>query len=211
MQHVLNRGNGRMKLFHKPQDYQSFVDLLGEALDHVPGMRLLAWCLMPNHWHMALWPREDEDLSAFMRWLCNTHVRRWHQHWHSVGRGHIYQGRFKSFLVQDDMHYLVLMRYIESNPCRAKLVEQAQAWPWSSLAIQSTSEGRPLVSQGPLDRPRRWLALVNEPLGEEILEPIRASVKRGRPYGDDEWVQRMADRFGLAFTLRQRGRPRKGN
>jgi putative transposase len=209
VQHVLNRGNGRMKLFHKPQDYQSFVDLLGEALDRVPGMRLLAWCLMPNHWHMALWPREDPDLSDFMRWLSNTHVRRWHQHWHSVGQGHIYQGRFKSFLVQDDVHYLTLLRYIESNPCRAGLVKETQAWLWSSLGTQSTSEGRSLMSAGPLDRPRRWLALVNEPLGKEVIEPIRASVNRGKPYGDEDWAQRMADRYGLGFTLRQRGRPRK--
>ncbi len=209
VQHVLNRGNGRMKLFHKPADYQAFVDLMGEALDRVKGMRLLGWCLMPNHWHLALWPREDEDLSAFMRWLSNTHVRRWRQHWHSVGQGHVYQGRFKSFLVQDDRHYLTLLRYIEANPLRGKLVDAAQAWPWSSLATAATSSGRELLSKGPLDRPRSWLAQVNEPMAKDTLESIRASLKRGRPYGDDHWVQRSADQLGLGFTLRPRGRPRK--
>jgi putative transposase len=93
VQHALNRGNGRVRLFRKPGDYAAFVDLLGAALDRTPGVRLLGWWFMPNHWHGVLWPAEDGELSTFMRWLANTHVRRWRQHDHSVGQGHVYQGR----------------------------------------------------------------------------------------------------------------------
>jgi putative transposase len=209
VQHVLNRGNGRMKLFHKPQDYQAFIDLIGEALDRVPGMRLLGWCMMPNHWHLVLWPREDPDLSAFMRWLSNTHVRRWRQHWHSVGQGHVYQGRFKSFLVQSDEHYLTLLRYVEANPLRAKMVPRAQDWRWSSLTTGTTSFGRSLLSQGPLNRPRNWLAKVNERLDGSVLSAIRTSATRGRPFGDERWTAGIAARLGLQFTLRPRGRPKE--
>ena len=207
--HVLNRGNGRMKLFHKPQDYQAFVDLLGEALDRVPGMRLCGYCLMPNHWHLALWPREDNELSAFMRWLSNTHVRRWRQHWHSVGQGHVYQGRYKSFLVEDDRHYLMLLRYIEANPLRATMVDRAQDWRFGSLVATSTSKGRRLLDEGPLNRPRRWLGHVNEPIDRPELAAIRQCVVRGRPYGTDTWTKRITKKLGLESTMRSRGRPKR--
>src|SRR5688572_30907818 len=124
--HVLNRGNGRMTLFHKDGDYAAFEKLIAEAKERFPGVRLLGYCLMPNHWHQMLWPREDGELSSFLGWLSNAHVRRWHAHYHSDGEGHIYQGRFKSFPVQDDRHLLLALRYVEANPLRARLVERAE-------------------------------------------------------------------------------------
>src|SRR6266705_2830343 len=93
--HVLNRGNGRRTVFFKDGDYEAFERILGEALEHVPGMRLLAYTLMPNHWHLVLWPRHDGELSDFGHWLTLTHTQRWHAHYHDVGSGHLYQGRFK--------------------------------------------------------------------------------------------------------------------
>jgi putative transposase len=209
VQHVLNRGNGRMKLFHKPADYAAFINLLADALERVPGIRLLAYCLMPNHWHLILLPAADGELSAFMAWLSNTHVRRWRQHWHSVGHGHVYQGRFKSFLVQDNAYFLTLARYIEANPLRAKLVKRAEQWPWSSLSATRSPDGRELLSRWPVRRPPNWLELVNEPLPQEKRGAIQESMKRGRPLGEAKWMQEKARQLGLEFTLRPRGRPRK--
>ncbi len=210
VQHVLNRGNGRMALFEKPADYRAFTALLAEAVDRFPGVRLCGWCLMPNHWHLVPWPSADGELPRFMHWLANAHVRRWRQHWHSVGQGHVYQGRYKAFPVQDDGHYLTLLRYVEANARRADLAGRAADWPWSSLraAGLTTPGGRPLLSPGPLDRPPGWAAAVDEPLAEPTLAAARASVARGRPFGDADWVRHTADRLGLAFTLRGRGRPR---
>jgi putative transposase len=82
--HVLNRGNGRQTVFHKDGDYAAFVKLLRDAAERVP-MRLLAYCLMPNHFHLALWPRGDGALSDNMAWLLTAHVCRYHQHYHSSG------------------------------------------------------------------------------------------------------------------------------
>jgi putative transposase len=207
--HVLNRGNGRRRLFYKDADYAAFLKLLGEAIDRVP-TRVLGYCLMPNHWHLVLWPREDGELSLFMRWLSNTHVRRYHQHYHTYGQGHVYQGRFKSFPVQDDRHLLTVLRYVEANPLRAKLVTRAEAWEWSSLSRrQSPSKKWNLLTDGPLDRPRNWPKLVNEVLRRADLETVRTSAARGRPYGDDQWAMDMARRMGLRPTLNERGRPRK--
>ncbi len=209
IQHVLNRGNGRIKLFDKPSDYEAFANLLADAANRVPGVGLLGYCLMPNHWHLILRPRAEGVLSAYMQWLTNTHVRRWRQHWHSVGEGHVYQGRFKSFPVQDDAHYLTLLRYVEGNALRARLVRRAENWRWSSLAAAAAPDGRLLLAKSPLPRPDHWIDLVNEPLEEQALASARECVKRGRPFGGEKWVRRTAARLGLNFTLRPRGRPKK--
>ena len=82
----MNRGNGRMKLFEKRADYLTFLELMEEGRQRT-GMRILAFCLMPTHWHMVLWPRHDGDLSAFIRWVATTHVRRWREYRQSVGEG----------------------------------------------------------------------------------------------------------------------------
>jgi putative transposase len=100
----------------KPADYAAFLRVVAEALAEYP-MRILAFTLMPNHWHFVLWPKGDTDLSAFCRWMTHTHSMRWHAHYHTSGTGHIYQGRFKSFPVQADDHfYTVLVILIENGP-----------------------------------------------------------------------------------------------
>ena len=128
--HVLNRGNNRAGVFHKDGDFDAFVDLLAEAKLRNP-MRILAYCVLPNHFHLALWPLGDGDLGRWMHWLLTAHVRRYQRHYHSTG--HVWQGRFKAFPIQEDEHLLVVLRYIERNPLRAGLVERAERWPWSSL------------------------------------------------------------------------------
>src|ERR1700724_1204920 len=88
--HALNRAVARLPLFQKDEDYRAFERVLTEALQENP-IRLLGFCLMPNHWHMVLWPEKDGELTAFLRWLTNTHSMRWHAHYHTGGTGHIYQ------------------------------------------------------------------------------------------------------------------------
>ena len=210
--HVLNRANGGIRLFEKAGDYEAFEQVMAEAHERVP-MRILSYCLMPNHWHMVLWPREDGDLSEFVRWLTLTHTQRWHAHHHSAGAGHLYQGRFKSFVIQTDEHLLTVCRYVERNALRARLVERAEGWRWSSLWRRQfgDAEARALLSNWPLPRPRDWVARVNRPERKEELEALRGSVNKGRPFGSDEWVARTVKRLGLISTIRLRGRPRKGS
>lgn len=213
--HVLNRGVGRMKLFDDEADYAAFERVLAEAVERVPGARLLGYCVMPNHWHLAVWPRGDDDLSEFMRWLTVTHTQRWHAHRHTAGTGPIYQGRFKSFPVERDEHLATVLRYAERNAKRAGLVERAEDWRWGSLwrwvnrrLAAANGPELPALSDWPIDRPRGWCELVNDALSEAELEAVRRSVKRGAPYGGDAWVRRTAERLGLESSLRPRGRPR---
>ncbi|HUV70627.1 MAG TPA: transposase, partial [Terracidiphilus sp.] len=125
--HVLNRANARMQIFDNRGDYELFEQVLAEAHRRV-AMRTISYCLMPNHWHLVLWPRKDGDLSEFMRWLTVTHTQRWHACRGTAGSGHVYQGRFKSFPVADDGHYLTVCRYVERNALRAGLAERAEQW-----------------------------------------------------------------------------------
>ncbi|HXC66854.1 MAG TPA: hypothetical protein VN638_05490, partial [Nitrospiraceae bacterium] len=145
-----------------------------------------------------------------LRWITVTHTQRWHAHHQSAGTGPVYQGRFKSFPVQTDEHFLSVARYVERNPLRAKLVARAEDWQWGSLWRweQGTGTQMAWLNEWPMDRPRDWCLRVNRPQLASELEALRLSVRRGRPFGEDEWVHRMVRKFGMESTLRPRGRPR---
>jgi putative transposase len=208
--HVLNRGAGRATLFNKPEDYQAFEKVLSETVERT-STRLLSYCVMPNHWHLVLWPREDGELSEVMRLLTVTHTQRWHAHYQTAGTGPLYQGRFKSFPVQSDEHFFTVARYVERNALRANLVLRAQDWQWSSLwrRCQRDQTLTRFLAKWPIAIPADWLRRVNRPLSEQELAAVRRSVQRGAPFGGDRWTARIARELGLESSLRERGRPRK--
>src|SRR6266851_4460772 len=146
--HALNRAVARLPLFQKDGDYEAFERVLGEALAEHP-TRVLAYCLMPNHWHFVLWPEADGELTAFLRWLTHTHTQRWHAHYHTAGTGHLYQGRFRAFPVEADEHLYTVLRYVERNPLRAGLVRRAQDWRWGSLWQRRQPDARPPLALYP--------------------------------------------------------------
>ncbi|MEK7762155.1 MAG: transposase [Nitrospirota bacterium] len=207
--HVLNRRVGRLLIFEKPADYAAFENILAEAHAQTT-IRIAAYCLMPNHWHLLLWPRQDGALSEVLRWITVTHTQRWHTHHHTAGTGPVYQGRFKSFPVQTDEHFLTVARYVERNALRVKLVTRAEDWQWSSLWRWDQRDDKltTWLSDWPIERPRDWLAHVKRPQTASELESLRTSVQRGRPFGEEDWVRRMVKRFGMEATLRPRGRPK---
>jgi len=206
--HVLNRANARMTLFEDEGDYRAFEHVLAQACKRV-SMRLLAYCVMPNHWHLDGWPRQDGDLSRFMNWLTLMHTQRWHQHRHSVGHGHVYQGRFKSFPVETNEYLLTVCRYVERNPVRAGLVERAEQWRWGSAGQWGAEQPVIPHSEWPMERPSDWLQCVNQDDEREQIETVRRSVTKGQPFGSPLWVERMVVRWNLGGTMRGRGRPRK--
>jgi len=206
--HVLNRGNGRMRIFRKAGDFEAFERVLAEGLERY-AVELLTYCVMPNHWHLVVRPNTDQSLGQWMRWVGVTHVRRHHEHYHSRGGGHLYQGRFKSFPVEEDDSFLALCRYVEANALRAGLVQRAEQWQWSGLWRRMHGSGELRLSPWPVARPRNWVAWVNRDLNQEQMQGIRECVQRGRPLGSESWVRQTAARLGLEFTLRGPGRPRK--
>lgn len=165
---------------------------------------------MPNHWHLLVWPREHGELSRFVGWLTLTHTQRWHAHRRSIGSGHLYQGRFKSFPIQKDEHYYTVARYVERNALRANLVSQAEEWQWGSLYrwLRGSAEDKSLLSTWPLPRKPNWRDHVNAPQTEAEIAALRRSIQRGCPFGDEPWSNRTVRRLGLESTLRPRGRPK---
>ena len=208
--HVLNRGVGRNRLFFKDADYAAFEEIMAETLAARP-MRICAYGLMPNHWHLVLWPENDGNLAAFMQRLTVTHVTRWQRHKRQVGFGHVYQGRYKSFPTETDEHFYQVVRYVERNPLRANLVNAPDDWQWSSLwrRIHGDRKQKQLLATWPLPHPRNWLHHVRQPASEAELEALRNSVRKGSPLGSADWTRRTASQLGLEHTLRSRGRPRK--
>ena len=209
--HVLNRANGRLRIFKKRADFVAFEQILAEGLERME-MRLCGYCIMGNHWHMLLWPVNDDDVSEFLRWVTLTHTQRWHAAHGTAGIGHVYQGRFKSFPVESSAHYLTVLRYIESNPLRAGLVKDSREWQHSSLAIRNGIEKEGLVvNPGPVRVSNNWNRLVNILPGESIDAKLQNCIKRGCPFGNDNWIKTISQKLGLQMTLRPRGRPKKGS
>jgi putative transposase len=211
--HILNRANGRETIFQREEDYKVIGKILFEAKKKY-SIQIFSFCIMPNHWHFVLCPKEGKDLPNFMRWITHTHTQRWHTYHQTVGCGHVYQGRYKSFPVEKDSHFLLLCRYVERNPLRAKLVQKAEGWEWSSLWTREhgTEQQKSLLSPWPVERPNSYIEWVNTPLinEERDLKKIRHALQRGRPYGREDWVDKTAKESGLLSTLKPRGRPRKG-
>jgi len=213
--HVLNRTAGRAAVFSAPKDAARFVAVLAMALERMPAAGLLAWCLMPNHWHLVFYPTEDDVLQPLLQWLTLTHVQRHRAASGSIGDGPLYRGRYRSFPIATDEHLLTVLRYVERNPVRSGLVRRARDWPWSSAARPpAVADGSwPTLAPWPIERPRDWATLVDRPMtaAEEADQRVRlqAALARGRPFGPADWARATADRLDLAATLRPRGRPRR--
>jgi putative transposase len=208
--HVLNRSAGRVKLFRSDKDFLAFQDVLLEAHERVP-LPILAYCVVGTHWHFVARPRSDGELTDFFRRLAHTHAMRWRTARDSVGDGAVYQGRFKSFPVQADGHLLTLCRYVERSALSAGLVKRSIDWPWCSLHARERGpdELRAILSPWPVDRPAHWARHVDEALTRRELEVVEASLKRGRPLGDEKRAAKAVRKLGLEHTVRREGRPSK--
>jgi putative transposase len=208
--HVLNRSAGKFKFLSREKDFQAFENVLLEAHARHP-LQIFSYCVLATHWHFVVRPEKDGDLTAFFRWLTHTHAMRWRVSHHTVGYGHLYQGRFKSFPVEQDEHFLNVCRYVERNALTAGLVTRAEQWRWGSLWAREhgAKELRAILGSWPADRPADWTRHVNEAIGGKELDRLRSSLERGRPYGSESWVLRTATRFRMEHTIRPEGRPAK--
>lgn len=213
--HALNRGNNRQTVFFGPDDFRAFLHVLAQTKERYP-FRLFGYCLISNHFHLLLRPEPGQVISRILQSLTVAHT--WHYHKDRASVGHVWQGRFRSPVVQDDNHSLVVLRYIEANPVRAGIVNDAGQYPWSSCAAHGQAEptslldelpGWPSVAATDQSRQSFWRKWVHTLLTERELHGLRETVTSGRPYGEPAWIEAMSQKLGISLAPRRRGRPPK--
>ena len=206
--HALNRGNARNNIFFKDADFEAFERIIAEGQEKFE-VDLIAYQWMNNHWHMVLSPHVDGGMSAFVGWVTLTYTQRYHAHHGTVGYGHVYQGRYRSFPIQDDGHFHTVCRYVERNALTANLVKRAEDYRWGSLYNWLHKDSQIELAAWPIRRSPGWIERVNQALTNKEMNALRHSIKRSIPYGDQRWTIETARRLGLESTTRPRGRPRK--
>jgi putative transposase len=213
--HAINRGNNRAAVFADDEDHLAFLESLAATRDRYP-FRLFGYCLMTNHFHLLLRPEPEQSISRILQSLTVTHT--WRYHKQNQSSGHVWQGRFKSPVVQDDVHLLVVLRYIEANPLRAGMVADPAEYRWSSFQQHGMGRDDPLLSSFPewnelgrtdAERRKRWRAKVRAGQDEAEITAVRQSLQSGRPFGEQQWTERMARRLNIELNPRPRGRPPK--
>lgn len=204
--HVMNRSAKQLTLFDNPYDYDVFLQVLADAEQKCP-MRLLQYCIMPNHWHLLVWPDRDDQLPRYMRWITGVHAQRWRRLRGELGKGAVYQGRYRWVAVQNGGHFDIARQYIEQNPVRAHLVECVDEWPWSSASRQRLIV-RPRLHPGPADlianaEPCRGL------LAPDVAEQMRTSLRTGEPFGEPEWNRALQVQSWLTAVLEHHSKLQK--
>lgn len=187
--HVVNRANARTQIFNTSADYQHFIDILTDTVEFL-NMRVLAYCLMPNHWHLLVEPRADGDLSRFVARLTNTHVKQYQVKHSLIGMGHLYQGRYKSFVIEDGQYFYTVLRYVERNALKAKLCERAEDWPWGSAYVRAKG-GSTLLAPLPIDLPTQYFRDLNLPLTATDEAALEQSEQRGVPFASAVWQENL--------------------
>jgi len=200
----------RLRIFNTHQDYACIEKILEEIME-TSNMGILAYTIMPNHWHFLLCPAKNGDLGKFMHSLTNTHTRKVKAETKTNGTGPLYQGRYKSFIIEKNTHLLAVLKYIERNPVRAGLVAKVEDWRWGSAWRREygSDKQKKLLATLPVPLPAAYRSWINKPESPNELEQLRTSVNKGGPFGGESWVNKTVKQFGLEATLRNPGRPAK--
>jgi putative transposase len=207
--HVTQRGNRRQQTFFGDDDYALYRDLLAEAADKA-GTEVWCYCLMPNHVHLVVVPSDTDGLR---RTFADAH-RRYTGYINARHRwtGHLWQGRFGA-VVMDEAHLAHAMRYVSLNPVRARLVERAEDWRWSSVSAHLSGKDDALVRVAPaLERYGSFEAFLGAPSDyADAWRALRQSETSGRPLGDAEWMADLEARTGRTLLPQKRGPKPKDN
>lgn len=204
--HVMNRGQEGQKLFRNLHDYLAFLDLLMVAKQRYQ-IELFAFCLLPDHFHLLVRPDQGASLSYCMQWLQTSFVRRQNDYYRSEGP--LWQGRYKSCLVQENSCLFAMMRFIEGHPIRSGLATEALNYVWSSHRENYWGNRRQKLDELPVPLPGDWPDRVNADLNETTLRQLILCSQRQMPFGLAEWQQHKCRELGIEGSFRPRGRPPK--
>ena len=201
--HCMNRAVGKRQIFFYDRDYRLFEKTLEEAVE-LTHMRILAYCVMPNHFHFVLYPVNDGDLSLFMKYFTGTYTQRMRTMTHTVGEGAVFQSRYKSFIVQSNEYLFTVLRYVERNPYTADIVDNVLKWKYSSLyrRYNGTDKQKKILTPWMIDEPDNYLQIVMQDLTPDESTQIEISEAHAIPYGDDAYIIEVAEKFNLKSILK---------
>lgn len=213
--HIIQRGNDRRLIFREEEDYQRFLAWLKES-SRFYSVAIHAYVLMPNHLHLLVTPGDNEGLAQMMQKLGRFYVPWFNNKYERTGG--LFQGRFRTSLVDSERYFLTCSRYVELNPVRAQLVSNPLDYPWSSYAHHAGARVDPLVTDHllywslgntPFQREAAYMDLVQQGLSSEELDTINKAVLKGQPLGSHNFkadLERKTQRQVLPAKL---GRPFK--
>ncbi len=191
--HVLNRGNNKQTVFHDDRDFEAFIRTIAESRSTQP-VKLYAFTIMSNHFHALIRPPDLDTMSRFMHRVQRRATIRHHARYDFSG--HLWQGRYKGFPVQDDSHFLTVTRYVLQNPVRAGIAGTPRDYPWNSLSHPE------LVDPWPVERPADFNGWLADSLNEDELRPLRHSTNRQFPFGSTSWTTKTATQLGIRLHAR---------
>jgi len=215
--HILNRGNNRQKVFIDEFDFIYFIDLLKRFKKEL-NFKLYHFCLMPNHTHFIMEPTTEGSLPKIMLKLTLAHTRYFNKKYHGVG--HVWQGRYKSSLIDKDNYFIWCGIYSELNPVRAGLVENPEDWKFSSFRYYGLGEEsflmENLIDADPyylelgndaVKRSKKYLENMQSVIKEDFLINLRKGLDQGI-FGREDFIKEAKKKFKISF-LRPTGRPRE--
>lgn len=216
-QHVIQRGNNRQVCFASAEDMRAYLHWLKE---YAAGFKveIHAWVLMSNHVHLLCTPRGVDGVSRMMQALGRMYVRYFNSTYQRTGT--LWEGRFKSCLVESESYLLHLYRYIELNPVRANMVTEPNGYTWSSYPCNALGKESALHTPHELylalgrtkgERMKRYRALFSAHVEGPLLEEIRQSINKGLALGHERFTRQIEELTGQRITPGKRGRPRKAS
>ncbi|MES2127764.1 MAG: transposase [Pseudomonadota bacterium] len=213
--HIIQRGNNRQHIFHDQADYVAFLGWLKEAAK-LYKVAIHAYVLMPNHVHLLATPTDATGLAQMMQKLGRYYVAYFNQKYSRTGT--LFDGRFKTSLIDSDAYFLLCSRYIELNPVRAQLAASALDYPWSSYAHHAGVQPDALITDHalywalgntPFQREAQYIAIVQQALTSKEMDTINAAVLKGWPLGSDQFKATLEQRAKRQVLPAKRGRPFK--
>ena len=202
--HVIHRGNRRQNVFFRDEDKENYLNIL-RLQARLFALEVWAYCLMDNHVHLIVVPKDQESLSQAIGETHKLYTRmiNFREGW----RGSLWEGRFKS-MVMDERYVRAAVRYVERNPVRAKVVKKAEEYPWSSAGFRVKKQENPLLSDFYLlEEISDWSQYLGEEEDKEQFGRMRLQSLSGRPLGDVNFLRNLEQRLGRALIKRRPGPP----
>lgn len=211
--HLIQRGNNRQVVFADESDFKAYLHWLQEYAEKF-SVEVHAWCLMTNHVHLLCTSQSDGGISQMMQSIGRQYVRYFNHKYQRTGT--LWEGRFKSCLVEAEPYLFELYRYIELNPVRAKMVADAADYVWSSYQINALGRRSNLRTPHALylalgddkkTRETTYRDLFKEVLSDAVVEEIRLALNKGLAVGKDSFKKQIERLNGRRLTAGKRGRP----